>query len=104
MARRARRAALDACSGRHPAGKDEAQTVMARLERRGVRVRACACDVTDCAALAALLGELHAKVPPLRGIVHAAAVIDDALIRDMSAAQIRRVLAPKVLERCICTS
>jgi acyl carrier protein len=29
--------------------------------------------------------------------VHAATVIDDALIRDMTAAQIRRVLAPKVL-------
>ena len=36
-------------------------------------------------------------MPPLRGIVHSAMVIDDGLIRDMNAAQIRGVLAPKVL-------
>lgn len=83
--------------GRHGTGEDETQTVIARLERRGVRVRTCACDVTDRAALAALLEKIAQEGPPLRGVVHAAAVIEDALIRDMSSAQIRKVLAPKVL-------
>jgi phthiocerol/phenolphthiocerol synthesis type-I polyketide synthase C len=36
-------------------------------------------------------------LPPLRGIVHAATVINDGLIRNMDADQIRSVLAPKVL-------
>jgi len=36
-------------------------------------------------------------MPPLRGIVHAAMVIDDALIRDMDRGQLHQVLAPKIL-------
>jgi phthiocerol/phenolphthiocerol synthesis type-I polyketide synthase C len=83
--------------GRRGPSADEAQTALTRLERRGIRVLARACDVTDRAALAQLLEEVAREMPPLRGIVHAAMVIDDGLIRDMSAAQIRRVLAPKVL-------
>jgi acyl transferase domain-containing protein/NADPH:quinone reductase-like Zn-dependent oxidoreductase/acyl carrier protein len=83
--------------GRRGPGADEAQTVLARLERRGIDVLARACDVTDRSALAALFGEIATTMPPLRGIVHAAMVIEDGLIRDMSSAQIQRVLAPKVL-------
>jgi acyl transferase domain-containing protein/NADPH:quinone reductase-like Zn-dependent oxidoreductase/acyl carrier protein/short-subunit dehydrogenase len=83
--------------GRRGPGAEEAQTVLARLERRGVKVLARSCDVTDRTALADLLDEVARRMPPLRGIVHAAMVIDDGLIRDMNAAQIRRVLAPKVL-------
>ena len=83
-------------SRRGPAGAF-AQTAIARLERRGVQVLARACDVTDRSALAGLLDEAARDLPPLRGIVHAAMVIDDGLIRDLTAAQIRGVLAPKVL-------
>jgi phthiocerol/phenolphthiocerol synthesis type-I polyketide synthase C len=74
-----------------------ADTAIARLERRGVKVLARACDVTDRSALAGLLDEAARDLPPLRGIVHAAMVIEDGLIRDLTAAQIRSVLAPKVL-------
>jgi phthiocerol/phenolphthiocerol synthesis type-I polyketide synthase C len=83
-------------SRRGPTGAP-AQTAIARLERRGVQVLARACDVTDRSALAGLLDEAARELPPLRGIVHAAMVIDDGLIRDLTAAQIRGVLAPKVL-------
>jgi NAD(P)-dependent dehydrogenase (short-subunit alcohol dehydrogenase family)/acyl carrier protein len=83
--------------GRRGPGVDEAQTVLARLERRGIRVLARACDVTDRSALAGLLDEVARTLPPLRGIVHAAMVIDDGLIRDLDPERIRRVLAPKVL-------
>jgi acyl transferase domain-containing protein/NADPH:quinone reductase-like Zn-dependent oxidoreductase/NADP-dependent 3-hydroxy acid dehydrogenase YdfG/acyl carrier protein len=83
--------------GRRGPGAEEAQTVLARLERRGVKVLARSCDATDRPALAELLEEVSRRMPPLRGIVHAAMVIDDGLIRDMNTAQIRRVLAPKIL-------
>jgi phthiocerol/phenolphthiocerol synthesis type-I polyketide synthase C len=74
----------------------DTRTALGRLERQGVRVLARALDVTDRARLTALLDEIARELPPLRGIVHAAMVVDDGLIRDMSAAQIRRVLAPKI--------
>jgi phthiocerol/phenolphthiocerol synthesis type-I polyketide synthase C len=83
--------------GRRGAGADEAQTVLARLERRGVHVLAWACDVTDRLALHDVLDRIARTLPPLRGIVHAATVIDDALIRDLSDAKLRRVMSPKVL-------
>jgi acyl transferase domain-containing protein/NADPH:quinone reductase-like Zn-dependent oxidoreductase/acyl carrier protein len=83
--------------GRRGACGDEAQTALARLERRGIRVLSVACDVTDHAAIAAVLDQIRREWPPLRGVVHAATVIEDALVRDMTAAQMHRVLAPKVL-------
>jgi acyl transferase domain-containing protein/NADPH:quinone reductase-like Zn-dependent oxidoreductase/acyl carrier protein len=76
---------------------DEAPTVLARLERRGVKVWTVACDVTDRPALERLLADAARDMPPLKGIVHCAMVIEDGLVRDSSAAQMRRVLAPKVL-------
>ena len=39
---------------------------------------------------------LAVSMPPLRGVVHAAMVIEDSLIRDMNRGQLSRVLAPKV--------
>jgi acyl transferase domain-containing protein/NADPH:quinone reductase-like Zn-dependent oxidoreductase/acyl carrier protein len=75
----------------------EARAGIAALEAAGVRVRAAACDVTDRKALAALLSEISVVLPPLRGVVHAAAVIEDGLIRNLTRDQIRRVFAPKIL-------
>lgn len=60
-------------------------------------MHAAACDVSKRAELAALLAETARSLPPLKGVVHAAAVIDDGLVRNLDAAQMRRVLAPKIL-------
>jgi len=78
-------------------GAAEAKTELERMRKQGVTVLAASCDVTDKAALATLLREVATTMPPLRGIVHAATVIDDGLIRTMAADQIRRVLGPKAL-------
>jgi NADPH:quinone reductase-like Zn-dependent oxidoreductase/acyl carrier protein len=93
-ARGARNLVLASRSG--PASA-EARAAVAALEAAGVRVRAAACDVTDRKALSTLLSEISVVLPPLRGIVHAAAVIEDGLIRNMGRDPIRRVFAPKVL-------
>ncbi len=76
---------------------DEAKAALQQLEQQGVAVLAKSCDITDKASLEQLLTEASETLPPLKGVVHAATVIDDALIRDMDAEQIRRVLAPKIL-------
>ncbi|RTR05127.1 type I polyketide synthase [Halomonas nitroreducens] len=82
--------------GRRGAGSPEAREGLARLHARGVNVEAAACDVTDRDALAALLARCRDALPPLRGVVHAAAVIEDALIRNLEDECLARVLAPKV--------
>ncbi|HEY0296249.1 MAG TPA: SDR family NAD(P)-dependent oxidoreductase, partial [Bordetella sp.] len=76
---------------------DEARQAIADLQARGVTVLAQACDVTRREDLAALLAHVQATLPPVRGIVHAAMVIDDGLVHNATAEQIERVLAPKIL-------
>lgn len=82
---------------RSGAASDQARAAIDQLESRGVRVYAAACDVTRRDALAALLAETARTLPPLKGIVHAATVIDDRLVCNLDADRIRRVLAPKIL-------
>ncbi|MFJ1299445.1 SDR family NAD(P)-dependent oxidoreductase [Pseudomonadota bacterium AL_CKDN230030165-1A_HGKHYDSX7] len=84
------------CSRSGPADA-EALAALAALREQGVNVLARACDVTDVTALAALLDEARATLPPLRGVVHAAMVLDDGLARSLDAPRVERVLAPKLL-------
>jgi len=74
-----------------------AQQAIAELQVRGVTVHAAACDVTDVPSVTDLVQHIQRTMPPLKGIVHAAMVIDDGLIRNATAEQIQRVFAPKVL-------
>jgi len=57
------------------------------------------CDITDQARVDALFkNELSRdKCPPVRGIIHAAGVVDDQLLSAMTEKALRRVMAPKVL-------
>ncbi|MFD5453441.1 SDR family NAD(P)-dependent oxidoreductase, partial [Streptomyces sp. NPDC127100] len=54
-----------------------------------------ACDVTDRDALAGLLARIPAE-RPLRGVVHAAGVLDDGVIESLTPERLDRVLRPKV--------
>lgn len=75
---------------------EEARAGIAALAASGVRVHAAACDVTDARAMEQLLADVARDMPPLRGIVHAAVVIDDGLARSASAQQIASTMAAKV--------
>ena len=93
VSRGARHLALMSRTG---AASKQAQDALAQFADAGVTATAIACDVSDAESLRAALSALDANMPPLRGIVHAAMVIEDALIRDMTGGQLHRVLAPKV--------
>ena len=67
------------------------------LRANGTNVLALACDITDAAALAAVFATVRDTLPPLKGILHAAMVIDDGLLSDLDAARVQRVLRPKLL-------
>ena len=59
-------------------------------------VRIYAADVADQGSLAAVLAEIRAAQPPLRGIVHAAAAIVDGVAAELDDAAIATVLRPKL--------
>jgi NADPH:quinone reductase-like Zn-dependent oxidoreductase/acyl carrier protein len=75
----------------------ESLSVIANLEAQGVKVLAQACDVSDLTALTALFNKISTTMPALRGVIHAAVVIDDALARNTTQAQLAAIYAPKIL-------
>jgi acyl carrier protein len=70
--------------------------VTAAIEGAGTQVRILRADVSDRVQVAGVLAEIQKSMPPLRGVVHAAGVLDDRTVLQMDAARFRRVLAPKM--------
>jgi acyl transferase domain-containing protein/NADPH:quinone reductase-like Zn-dependent oxidoreductase/acyl carrier protein len=76
---------------------NESQLIIDDLTNKGVEVYTRACDVTDKTALRLLILEIHRdNISPLKGIVHAAMVLEDGLIRNMTQSQILNVMSPKI--------
>jgi acyl carrier protein len=75
------------------APSDAASARIARLREQGVTVEVRSADVADRAAIAAVVSEIAA----LRGVVHAAGVIDDGMLHEQTRARWREVLRPKAL-------
>ena len=81
--------------GRRGPGADASDALRA-LEQAGVRVVALRGDVADAAFLRAALAELGRSMPPLRGVFHAAGVLDDAPLLRQDWPAFERVMAAKV--------
>ena len=81
--------------GRSVSLSPEADAAVAALRASGVSVATPVADVSDPKALAAALASLAQTMPPLRGVIHAAGVLDDGLLLGLDAARLRAVLAPK---------
>jgi acyl transferase domain-containing protein/NADPH:quinone reductase-like Zn-dependent oxidoreductase/short-subunit dehydrogenase len=80
-----------------PRARSRAEEVIARLRARGVEVRVFACDVSRAEELGAVFARVQAELPPLAGVIHAAAVLDDGVALQLNEARFERVLAPKLL-------
>jgi NADP-dependent 3-hydroxy acid dehydrogenase YdfG/acyl carrier protein len=72
-----------------------AEASILQLEAQGVKVHILAADVAREDEVARVLAEVR-KLPPLRGVVHAAGVLDDGILAQLDAERLERVLAPKV--------
>ena len=67
------------------------------IERLGARVATASVDITDIAQVGRWLSDhIRAGGPPVRGIVHAAGVVDDQLLVNMTEADFIKVTAPKI--------
>jgi acyl transferase domain-containing protein/NADPH:quinone reductase-like Zn-dependent oxidoreductase/short-subunit dehydrogenase/acyl carrier protein len=82
--------------GRRGAARAEARAVVDDLRTRGVQILCDPCDVADEAALARLMAKARETMPPLVGVIHAAMVLDDAIIANLDEERLRRVLEPKI--------
>lgn len=76
---------------------EHVKEAVARMESKGVIVTVAACDITKRDDLQRLLVSIREWMPPLKGVIHSAMVIDDSLLQKMSREQLTRVMSPKVL-------
>lgn len=76
---------------------ERAARVMSELRDRGAGVTAFEADVTDADAMARAIASVQASMPPLRGVVHAAGILDDGILLNLTWERFQRVLAPKTL-------
>jgi acyl transferase domain-containing protein/acyl carrier protein len=82
--------------GRRGAETREAQQAVEALKPLGARVIVRAADVSNAEDVADTLARIDRDLPPLRGIIHAAMVLEDSLLINLDRDRMERVLAPKV--------
>jgi polyketide synthase 12/myxalamid-type polyketide synthase MxaB len=75
---------------------EEARAMIKTFESRGATVVPMRADVSSIAELERVAAYIHGSLPPVRGIVHAAGVLDDGAIVQQTWERFARVLAPKV--------
>lgn len=82
-------------TGRNGATTATAKRRIAELRKLG-NVKVIKADVSRAGEVARVFSTIARKLPPLRGILHAAMVLDDGVLAQQTARRFRRVMAPKV--------
>jgi len=83
-------------TGRGGAATPEAKRAVAELKRLGAKVLVVKADVTVENDVAQIFKLAAQRLPPLRGIFHAAMVLDDGILPQLTAERFSRVMSPKV--------
>ncbi len=79
-------------TGRSGVSTQDQRVALHAMEEAGVRVDVVAADISNADDVARVL----AAAPNLRGIVHAAGVLDDGMLMQQTAARFAKVAGPKV--------
>ena len=81
--------------GRSAASSEAAEAVLS-MERAGARIKIARADISRSDQIDGVFTDIERSMPPLRGIIHSAAVLDDATVLHLTPERVRRVLSPKV--------
>ncbi len=81
--------------GRSGTNKERDRQI-AQLRTQGASVMVLQADVSQPQAVAEGLAEIARSYPPLRGIIHAAGVVEDGVLMQQTWEQFHRVITPKV--------
>ena len=82
--------------GRSGAMASVAKREVAALRRQGARVMVVKTDVADTKDVERTFRLVDRKMPPVRGIFHAAMVLDDGMLPELTAERFSRVMSPKI--------
>lgn len=81
--------------GRSPA-KPKARQAIERMRESGAEIVVKCVDVTARSEVSDLFEDIKARMPTLKGVIHAAGVLADGMLSQQHWEPYRRVLAPKV--------
>jgi acyl transferase domain-containing protein/NADPH:quinone reductase-like Zn-dependent oxidoreductase/acyl carrier protein len=82
--------------GRRGAATPDCEARVKELETAGAVVRIYQGDVADRINLETIIEEIRETQPPLRGVVHAAAAIEDGLAADIDFERVASTMRPKL--------
>ena len=74
----------------------KAQETINELEESGAQILVLRGDISQKEDVSQILEKIEASLPALKGVIHAAGVLDDALLLNMNWEQFKRVMVPKV--------
>ncbi|NVO12245.1 MAG: type I polyketide synthase [Bacteroidales bacterium] len=75
---------------------DEDKQIIDEMLNKGVRVEIMKTDITNQDDVYRLFSELKNFYPPVKGIMHAAAVLDDSVLTEITHDRLMKVMRPKV--------
>ncbi len=75
---------------------DECQKEIEELRALGARVEGAAADIANADSMRAVIARCGNALPALDGVFHAAGLLDDAMIPDMSPERLDKVMKPKI--------
>ncbi|UKP00620.1 type I polyketide synthase [Nostoc sp. UHCC 0870] len=81
--------------GRNQPDTDAQQQIQA-LQATGAKIITTQADVSQKDQLAAVLADIQQNYPPLRGVIHAAGVLDDGILQQLTPERSHRVMNPKI--------
>jgi myxalamid-type polyketide synthase MxaB len=83
-------------TGRSGASEAVQETLNQLEQRTGAEIQVIKADVSQSAEVAYLLNTIKTSMPPLRGIFHAAGILDDGVLLNQDWQRFSRVMAPKI--------
>jgi NAD(P)-dependent dehydrogenase (short-subunit alcohol dehydrogenase family)/acyl carrier protein len=78
------------------APSEEAQEALEALRQQGVKLLIAQADLSQATEVANVLKQAAETLPPLKGIIHAAGVLDDGVLARQEWSRFEKVFAPKV--------
>ncbi len=85
-----------ALMGRSETPSEEAKAAIAVMQKAGAEVQLVRGDVSEAQDVSRVLKEIESSMPPLKGIIHGAMVLDDGLLIHLTPQRFKRVTAPKI--------
>ena len=75
---------------------EEGLAAIRDLEQKGAEIVVARGDVSDRAHLEEIFSKFGHSLPPLRGVVHSAGIVDDGVLLQQTWERFQKVMAPKV--------